>query len=360
MLFQNSIIQNKVKSFFEQVINNNRLAHAYLFYGKQGTGKTAFAVELAKTLNCESENKPCGQCPACVKIEKSSHPDVKLVLPVSKSTREENYRTIIKQKTLFPFKKLPVSGHLNIPIESIRALKKEAMYAPYEAKKRFFIIAGIEYFSREAANSFLKLLEEPPERLQIILITEDINSVMETIRSRCQPVMFPVFEANQIRAIVEPFNKEDADLTTLIRINQNNVEKIIDQLENKGEDLRPFVTQFLRAAATTNWLEINTVIEHISQKRDKNLALEFLNILILWLSDAFHLLYMENDAMIANSDMHDTIHKFAMHYTQMDYEQLSGLIEQACSDIRSNLNVNLTFTNLAINIKNLLTFRKSA
>ena len=78
MLFKNSIIQNKVKSFFGQVIKNNRLAHAYLLYGKAGSGKTAFALELAKALNCIGDDKPCDQCPACIKIDKAAHPDVKI------------------------------------------------------------------------------------------------------------------------------------------------------------------------------------------------------------------------------------------------------------------------------------------
>ena len=67
--FENLIIQNKIKSFFKKVIQNDHLAHAYLFHGNKGTGKVAFALELAKTLNCiNPENKPCGECPACLKI----------------------------------------------------------------------------------------------------------------------------------------------------------------------------------------------------------------------------------------------------------------------------------------------------
>jgi DNA polymerase III subunit delta' len=360
MLFANSIIHNKIKSFFIQVINHDRLAHAYLFYGKKGSGKTAFALELAKALNCINENKPCGQCPSCIKIEKSAHPDVKLLFPVSKSAREEKYLDLVKEKTRHPFRKLPVSGHLNIPIESIRELKKEAMYAPYEAQHRFFIISGIEFFSREAANSFLKLLEEPPDKLQIILITNDYNSVLETIRSRCQPVLFPQFDDDQIKRIVEPYNTNNRDLTTLIRINQKNVEEIIDHLEKRDEDMRPMVVDFLRAAAKGNGLEISTITEQIIQTRDKNKALEFINLIILWLADAFHQNILQDKDTLSNADMQDVISKFAGHYTQVNYGELIAILEEAYTDIKSNLNVNLTLTNLAINIKNQLTVKKSA
>jgi len=360
MLFENSIIHNKIKSFFEQVIANDRLAHAYLFRGKTGCGKTAFALELAKALNCMSENKPCGNCPSCVKIEKSAHPDVKLIFPVSKAAREEKYLELVKQKIQHPYKKLPISGHLNIPIESIRELKKEAMYAPYEATRRFFIISGIEFFSREAANSFLKLLEEPPDKLQLILITNDFNSVIETIRSRCQPVLFPKLAVEQIKQIAAPYNIEKEDLTTLIRINQSNVEEVIDHLENRDEDMRPIIVDFLRASAKASWIEINNITEQIVQTRDKNKALEFINLMILWLTDAFHHNILKESETLSNADMKDVISKFAEHYTHINYESLINVLEEAYRDIKSNLNVNLTLTNLAVNIKNHLIVKKSA
>ena len=359
MLFENSIIHNKIKSFFEQVINNERLAHAYLFHGKAGSGKTAFALELAKACNCQNTDKPCGQCPSCIKIEKSAHPDVKLLFPLSKAAREDKYLELLKEKTLHPFKKLPLAGHLNIPIESIRELKKEAMYAPFEARRRFFIISGIEFFSREAANSFLKLLEEPPDNLQIILISNDYNSVIETIRSRCQPVLFPQLDDDQIEQIVLKYTSDVKNLTTLIRINEGNIEEIIEQLGQKEEDMRPLVLDFIRAAAKSDAIEINTIIEQIVETRDKNKALEFINLMILWLADAFRYNVLQNAETLSNADMQEVIGKFADHYSDVDYGTLTDPLEEAYSDIKSNLNVNLTLTNLAISIKNHLTVKKT-
>jgi DNA polymerase-3 subunit delta' len=353
--FEKLIIQDKIKSFFKKVIENDHLAHAYLFHGNKGTGKVAFALELAKTLNCiNPEHKPCGECPACVKITSSSHPDVKLVFPISKSTKEEKRSGLIKQKTRHPFKKLAISGHLNIPIETIRELKKEAMYAPFEAKKRLFIISGIEYFSREAANSFLKLLEEPPHNLMIILITNDINSVLDTIRSRCQPVLFPMFSEEQLMKIVSRYFDANDDLKALIRINQHDIGEILDSIENSEEDIRPIILNYMRALASNNWIEINKINEAIVQTRDKNKAQEFINMMLLWVSDAFRFSTIESADDILNIDMQDVIVKFASHYKQIDYTQVINLLEQAYTDIKTNLNVSLTLTHLALNMQNLL------
>lgn len=355
MLFANSIIQEKVKSFFSQVLQNNRLAHAYLFYGKAGTGKTAFAFELAKALNCLGLlNRPCNECPACIKITNAQHADVKFIFPVSKSLKEDKWIELLRQKTKNPYKKMPLSGHLNIPIDSIRALKKEAMYAPYEAKKRVFIVTGIENFSREAANSFLKLLEEPPANLILILITNDFNSVLDTIRSRCQPVLFSPFSDEQIIKIVGSFNDNKIDITTAVRINQYNIENIIDFLEQPEDELRPLIVEFLRASALGNWLDLNQVIENILQTRDKNKAMEFINLMMLWLTDAYRLNLHQDESQLSNADMKDVISKFAKYYNSIDYSVLIERMEQAFKDIKGNMNTSLVLFNLAIEIKGIL------
>lgn len=353
--FENIIIQDKIKSFFKKVILNDHLAHAYLFYGNKGTGKVAFALELAKALNCVNpEDKPCGECPSCIKIANASHPDVKLVFPISKAVKEEKHGGLIKQKSQHPFKKLAISGHLNIPIETIRELKKEAMYAPFEAKKRFFIISGIEYFSREAANSFLKLLEEPPDDLIVILIANDLNSVLGTIRSRCQPVLFPMFPEDQIMKIVSKYFDANDDLQTIIRINQNDIGEILDNIENNEEDIRPVILKYMRAVASNKWLEINEINEAIVQTRDKNKALDFINTMLLWMSDAFRFSAVGSANDLMNIDMQGPIVKFATHYKQIDYSKVINLLEQAYQDIKTNLNVSLTLTNLAVNMSKFL------
>lgn len=359
--FQNTIIQQKIKSFFQNVIENNRVAHAYLFYGKAGSGKTAFAFELAKILNCiGGETKPCHACPPCIKIASAAHPDVKFIFPAAKNVKEEKLADLIKHKIKNPYKKLPLSGHLNIPIETIRELKNEAKYAPFEAQKRFFIISGIEYLSREAANSFLKLLEEPPVNLVLILITNDYDSVLDTIRSRCQPVSFPLLTIDEIKEILKGYHLQTEKMDAVIRISQNNIEEIIERIENESDDLRPRVIDFLRAVASENWMSITEIIDGIILKRDKNDAMEFLNISMLWMADAFNYSITQDKNNLINSDLEETIVKFADHYNNINYEQIINLIEKAYNDIKYNLNSGLTLTSLAIDLKNVLITKKSA
>jgi DNA polymerase-3 subunit delta' len=137
-----------------------RIAHAYLFSGPPQVGKTTLARLLAQALTCSDSNPPCGNCPSCLKIARGSHPDVHLV--VGESARE------------------------SIKIEQVRALKREVVLAPYESRYRVLILRHMDRASVEAANSLLKLLEEPPAHAVIVLTAVDVEALPATIVSRCQ------------------------------------------------------------------------------------------------------------------------------------------------------------------------------
>jgi len=350
-LFTESIIQDRVKTFFTQSIESNRLAHAYLFYGHEGSGKEAFAFELAKVLNCASDDqKPCNECTSCIKINQLIHPDLQYVFPISKQTKPETITEIKKAKAANPYAGFDIEGHKNIPIEKIRELKNEAKYAPFEAKHRFFVLTGAEFFSREAANSFLKLLEEPPDNLMLILITEDLHRLLDTIRSRCQPVFFPSFSDEQITNIVNRYNPDEKDVLSVARIAQNNLKKVFNILESDSSENRERVYQFFRAVATNNMLDVADVIDYLTQKRDKNNIIEFLNLLILWLRDALHNQVLEDTKDFINLDYKESIEKFANRYKHSNLQEMITIIENASLDIQRNAHPALTLTNLALEL----------
>jgi len=359
-LFSNGVIQDRVRTFFIQSITNNRLAHAYLFHGNEGCGKTAFAFELAKVLNCSSDsNKPCNSCASCIKINNRQHPDIQYLFPVSKQTKPETIAEILKINSQNPYLHFDIEGHKNIPIEKIRDLKNEAKYAPFEAAKRFFIIDGAEYFSRESANSFLKLLEEPPETLIIILITSDIHSILDTIRSRCQPVFFPTFSEEEIIKIVENYGASKNEIIHAGKIARNNLKKIFELLKSDSGETRELVYQFLRAVASKNVFEYSEIIENITQKRDKNYISEFLDLLILWFSDAIHYLALGKTDGFINTDFQEPIVKFAQHYKNASLEKEIEIIENAVVDIQRNAHPALTLTNLALQMQDQLIMTES-
>jgi DNA polymerase-3 subunit delta' len=208
--FSSTKIQPQVLERLRQSIINNRLAHAFLFYGPEGCGKEAIAIELAKALNCQDDkSRPCNQCTSCHKINHLNHPDIKFVFPISNSWSMEEMKERQRKKAENLYSKIDLSGHTLISIEKVRDLKNESKYAPYEAIKKVFILSDADKMTRESANSFLKLLEEPPDNLLLILITSSLKGILDTIRSRCQRIYFPQLSFEEALYVVEKYRQSN-------------------------------------------------------------------------------------------------------------------------------------------------------
>lgn len=166
---------------FSKAIQNKRLLHAYIFSGKEGSGKKQFAVNLAKSIFCRNGRffKSCA-CPACTQIDNNSHPDFKLV--------EES-----------PAK-----------IDTIREINLNAGQSPLSAPMKIFVIDNAHTMRKEAANAFLKTLEEPGEDTLMILITDKYEMLLPTIRSRCVRINFtPLCESDVLTVLDDLYPDRD-------------------------------------------------------------------------------------------------------------------------------------------------------
>ncbi|MFW6125790.1 MAG: ATP-binding protein [Chloroflexota bacterium] len=143
----------------DRSLKNGRLAHAYLLVGPPHVGKMRLAKELAKALNCSGEDRPCGVCAQCRRIEGGSHADVQVI---------------------------GVDAKTEIGIDQMREMQHCASLKPFEGRCRVFIVDGAEHLSREATNCLLKTLEEPPPAVQLMVLTANDRSVLPTVLSRCQ------------------------------------------------------------------------------------------------------------------------------------------------------------------------------
>lgn len=152
--------QEHVVNTLRNAIALDRIAHAYLFCGPRGTGKTSTARILAKAVNCEDpdpNNRPCNECPSCIAITSGSTTDV-----------------------------IEIDAASNRGIDDIRDLRERVKYAPTQLKTKFYIIDEAHQITGAAANAFLKTLEEPPAHTKFILATTDPEDLLQTIVSRCQ------------------------------------------------------------------------------------------------------------------------------------------------------------------------------
>lgn len=181
MGFAEVIGQEQEIQVMQNAIRGGRIAHAYLFVGGPGSGKKTLARAFASTLNCRASLRTdppdaCGVCEACRKIAAGVHPDVKIVFPEGNSLK----------------------------IEQTRLLQHEISYRPYEGEYKVFIVDHAESMTGEAANSLLKVLEDPPAHSVIILLAHSPHAILPTLVSRCLPVRLrPLPSGLLARALVE-------------------------------------------------------------------------------------------------------------------------------------------------------------
>jgi len=166
-------IQPLVMKMLEQSIKKGRLSHAYLFEGMKGTGKYETGLLFAKTLFCQSKIDgfyPCNTCLHCQRINHGNHPDLHIVKPDGNSIKKEQ----------------------------ILLLQHEFSKKAVESERKFYMIYHADQMTSSAANSLLKFLEEPHPGTIAILITENVNKMLPTILSRCQPMKFAPLPKTEI------------------------------------------------------------------------------------------------------------------------------------------------------------------
>ena len=210
--FDEVIGQDHITKTLKSAIQSNKLAHAYLFSGPQGVGKTSCARILAKALNCQQgpTQHPCGACPACLKIAEGRSLDV-----------------------------IEIDGASNRGIDEIRSLRENVKFAPLNGKFKVYIIDEVHMLTPEAFNALLKTLEEPPPFVTFIFATTQPQKVLPTILSRCQrfdfvriPNLKVIEKLKEIAADEKLAVGEDVFLAIAKAANgcMRDAESILDQL----------------------------------------------------------------------------------------------------------------------------------
>lgn len=263
MLFSEIIGQEHIKKHLQTSAENGRIPHAQLFVGKEGSGTLPMAIAYAQFLLCNSSenNEACN-----IKCNKLQHPDLHFAFPVTTNDSVkkhpvsnlflENWRTFIAEKpygSLFSW--LQHIGVENkqgiIGVDEAQDIVKKLTLKSYEGGFKVMIIWMAEKMNIAAANKLLKLIEEPPKDTVFILITEDEEQIINTIKSRCQALYFPVLsEENIVSTLISKEQVEENEAIRIAHQANGNYNKALQLLNENSNDLQYeqwFIT-WIRAA----------------------------------------------------------------------------------------------------------------
>jgi DNA polymerase-3 subunit gamma/tau len=252
--FDEMVGQDFIVSTLKNSITQGRIAHAYLFSGPRGVGKTSAARILAKALNCEQgpTEHPCGHCTSCLEIAQGNSLDV-----------------------------IEIDGASNTSVNDVREIKDEVLFAPNSNRYKVYIIDEVHMLSNSAFNALLKTIEEPPSYIVFIFATTEVHKVPATIRSRCQQFNFRLIASSQIvemlRRVVDELSiqAEEAALFWIAKEATGSLRDAYTLLDQVVSFSRDGITlEKIRAKLGLVGLDqINRIVNIISQ-RDKKAILE--------------------------------------------------------------------------------------
>jgi len=256
--FNDLIGQDQVKQTLKNALKNDRVAHAYLFAGPRGTGKTSAAKVFAKSLNCanpSSNFEPCGECNSCQRIEKGNSLDV-----------------------------IEIDAASNRGIDEIRELREKVKFYPGEGKYKVYIIDEVHMLTKGAFNALLKTLEEPPESVVFILATTEPHDVITTIMSRCQRFDFTLLTLTNLKkrlkyiAEAEGYEVDKETLDILARSARGGMRDAISLLDQaiSFSDGQLSVEEISRMLGRIDKSDLKEFLLNISREETQQ-ALELLN-----------------------------------------------------------------------------------
>jgi DNA polymerase-3 subunit delta' len=372
MQFKDIIGQRKAKELLIQLAREKRVPHALMLIGPPGNGKLALALAFAQFLNCRSktDTDSCGVCGSCVKYRKLIHPDLHFTFPVIKTqtfSKPTSTDYIVRWREYFLANPYPVFERWNQVIaeenkqgmiyveeasEIIQKLNKKA----YEADYKVSLIWLPETMNPTCANKILKILEEPPANTIFILVTEEEQRLLSTIRSRCQTIRLPKIEEKDLaEALFRHPSLGENDPSVMARIANGNfilAEEMLLEDEVRKYNHRQY-TSLMRSGYKRNLAELLDWSDELSSI-GRVRQLSFLRYCSQFTRENF----MSNFREPALVTMDENEEKFAAKFSPFIQEKnvllLFAEFEKSLKDIASNGNAKAVFTDMAIKVSKLI------
>lgn len=321
MPFSEIIGHDRNIEIFRRSLRSGKTSHAYIFEGPPGCGRRKTALALIQALYCENvSDDACGVCASCRKVAGGSHADIHFLEPL-------------------PDKR-------DITIAQLRDLQRDLTLRPYEAPRKACIMEPADRMNVNSANSFLKTLEEPPGNAIIILLTENADMLLATIRSRCQLIRFAPLSPEHIEKLLEKGGMPSSDAALAAQMADGSMQKALELDNEELAARQELMLKHLENLSLKRIVSVFDASEQIGGNRDE--ALAALDMLLSFTRDMLHISAGCND--VINSSVRPRLEEMAR---RMNLERILGLADVVMETRRSvqrNANVKLALDNLFMKI----------
>jgi DNA polymerase-3 subunit delta' len=374
MQFQSVIGQQHLKEKLLQAVQDGRISHAQLFWSAEGSGNLPLALAYAQYLNCthRTATDSCGECPSCHKIQKLIHPDLHFAVPVNATKRVTGERLVTDQ--FLPQWREAVTGNPylteaqwyealglekkqgNISVHEARSIMKKLNLKSFESEYKIMLLWLPERLEVRAANTLLKLVEEPPEMTVLLLVSESPNHIIKTILSRTMPVHVPPIAVPALEeALVQRDGMEAEEAAKIARLSGGSY-SAARALARNGEAENRFFEWFafmMRNAYSGNFGELFEWAEEVAKagrERQKNFLL--------------YAQRMVRESFMLNRDATEVVYlmgeeeRFAQNFSPYvharNVEGLARELNLAQEHIAQNGNARIVLTDMLLRIGKLL------
>lgn len=358
----------------------DRLPHAYLFHGTRGVGKTETAFALAQVLDCERPEggDACGECRSCRNLARLHHPDLHWIFPMPGSDkgkplkgdrRAAHVQEVVAERLApgihglsFPrAASIAIGRDEDSRVGSVGELRQQAGYAPVQARVKVFVVSEADRMTREAANSLLKVLEEPPPDNLLILTTSRPGDLPDTIVSRCQTVRFRDLSEEEIvdlvaeRGLWKPPARRGQEWARAeiasgapalaAALARGSLTRAVEFLEEENVVARrDAALEFLELrSGDPNLAEAIRELEKSGSEsrksepgQDRRVVERVLDFGLLWLADLLRAA-SGSDLPLANRDREAEVRALAARLTVADIHRMTGVLESARAALRGNV-----------------------
>ncbi len=371
MIFFDDIpFHEKEKARILQALKDGRNSHAQLFYGAPGNGKLAVALAYISALLCQqpTERGACGACPSCRQMMKLSHPDVQFVFPTYSSKEEgktglseefiAEWREVVNENIYLNHEdwiaKLNAEKrNMEIRVSDAKAINDNLSFKSFYAGYKVVLIWLPEFLGIATANKLLKNIEEPESKTLIMMVSEQVHSLMPTITSRLQSVHFPRLSKEEVKNELKARNIDGADvIAELVEGNLNDALNLTHKSESLSQ-LAVYFTRWMRICYSVNMPEIIKIGEEV-HKEGRVFAVAFLRfclqtirqtVLSKYKPSVENPLFQRTDFKMVN---------FAKIINPENAHKLLGEIDEAISDIQRYGSIKMVITDLSIRVHYLL------